>query len=178
MTDDSRKRKRHHDFDDNMTALCPPTSPMMARGPAQRQRLSLDGIDLDLELSFASNMSLNSPQVSPVATTFGASNHLLSPMAMDISPAPISRMLNHRRSIDAATSLASPMRKRANTVRSFGRELVNDGNPLATTSASFKEQRSPLPKSWVYNDNRDEPVCFGCVCHVLLLTLSSNRYTA
>jgi hypothetical protein len=50
------------------------------------------------------------------------------------------------------------MRKRANTVRSFGRELLNDGNSFTTTSTSFKDQRSPLPKAWMFNDNRDEHV--------------------
>ena len=169
MTDDSRKRKRQYDFDD-MATLCPPMSPMMGRGPAQRRRRSLEGTegfitnDLDLELSFASTMSLNSPQLSPIMSNFATSGMPFSPVAMDISPAPLTRVESHRRSIDASAKLASPMRKRANTVRSFGRELSNGGNPMTTISASFKDQslrhteRFPLPSEWMCNDGHEQAV--------------------
>ena len=162
MTDDSRKRKRQHPFDD-MAAVCSPI-----RGPSQRPRYSLDdsfSVDIDLELSFASNMSLGSPPQSPLVNNFFTAGAPQSPMAMDISPAPQSRQ-KPQRSVGETAPVFSPMRKRSNTVRAFGRELSNGSSPKTSSSTSFKEQmfqhttRSPLPGEWLKMEGHLQGVCF------------------
>lgn len=90
-----------------------------------------DFLSSDLELSFASTMSLNSPAPSRAA----------SPMAMDISPAPI------QQSQQSQGFLAPPSRQ-------FGRNLLNTESISSIRSAQskFKSkglQRSALPTEWV-----------------------------
>ena len=88
-----------------------------------------------------------------------------SPMAMDISPVPQSRQ-KPQQSVGETAPVFSPMRKRSNTVRAFGRELSNGGSPKTSTSTSFKEQmfqhatRSPLPGEWLKMEGRPQGVCF------------------
>lgn len=180
MFEDRRKRKRQHDRDD-MNTMYTTASPSMTRGPARRQRLSFDDFDgvvaneLDLELSFASNMSLNSPQVSPITShpqTLDTCYAPASPEAMEISPMPVARIADYGRSLSVESSFASPMRKRANTVRCFGREMSNGGEPLSTLSTSYKGEvarqmaRSALPDLWMHKVAQTHEVCrfFPRVC--------------
>lgn len=87
-----------------------------------------DFLSSDLELSFASTMSLNSP----------APSRAPSPMAMDISPAPIQQSQGF---------LAPPSRH-------FGRNLLNSESISSMRSAQSKSkskglQRSALPTEWI-----------------------------
>ncbi|KAL5511877.1 MIH1 [Sanghuangporus vaninii] len=133
--------------------LQPPPAP--CRKPSERlQRPSNDLDDFissDLENSFASSMSLNSPPGSPRRDTFAPSgfSEAQSPMAMDISPAP------HQKADD--TSEGKSGRRCLTSARSFGREL---GNHLSGASkvenASVRPtgkgpQRAPLPSEWLAN---------------------------
>ncbi|KAF8968373.1 hypothetical protein BDZ97DRAFT_1916212 [Flammula alnicola] len=110
----------------------------------------------DLELSFASNVSLNSPPRENIS---------LSPSdcePMDISPAPILKS-------------SSRQRPRAHTggARLFGSDISNSGNPLlpsphlaaeslakqavATQSGTKRIQRSALPTEWLAATRIPEP---------------------
>ena len=105
---------------------------------------SFDDISDDLELSFASNMSLNP------TTSEERDNHIASPVPMDISPAPPTRV----------ASLKFPARPRAFTssARLFGRDVsnentqpspsVNSGTGSGATSGK-KLQRAALPFEWM-----------------------------
>ncbi|KAF8522085.1 hypothetical protein BU17DRAFT_75192 [Hysterangium stoloniferum] len=98
-----------------------------------------DFLSSDLELSFASTMSLNSPVGSPA----------LSPMAMDISPAPAQQSQEH------SGHLAPP--------RLFGRDLINsDQSPQGsigytdTKSKNKARQRAALPMQWMMKSLQPE----------------------
>lgn len=178
--DDNKKRKRH-DLDDSFDAMAsysrstttstmflnPPPAP--SRRPSQRLNRPHNELDdflsSDLELSFASTMSLNSPPPSPPTTaratsgfTLGPSEHNCSPMAMDISPAP-------PRSIFDDVKGKIQTRPRS---RTFGRELSNVATPFAndsqvgsTKSGSGKRlQRAALPSEWMnsFSQSKDELV--------------------
>ncbi|GJJ11961.1 hypothetical protein Clacol_006199 [Clathrus columnatus] len=87
-----------------------------------------DFLSSDLELSFASTMSLNSPVPSRAP----------SPMAMDISPAPVHQSHGF---------LAPP-------ARHFGRDLLNTNSissvrSTGTKSKSKGQQRAALPTEWM-----------------------------
>ena len=161
-----RKRNEREDNAEDMAAffsavaakahLQPPPAP--CRKPSQRLARPDDDLDeflsSDLELSFASTMSLNSAPASPEKDAFAldlpAENHApFSPNAMDISPAPKAA---------AAFSGGKHARPRAFTVaRVFGRELSNQESPNSNCSpASVKgdgpgipRSRSPLPPGWM-----------------------------
>ena len=166
--DDCKKRIRH-ELDDSFDAMAsysrstapsmflnPPPAP--TRRPSQRllrpQNDLDDFLSSDLEASFASTMSLNSPPPSPPAnaritsgTTLLPSEHQCSPMAMDISPAPSRTIFD-----DFKGKIQTRPRS-----RTFGRELGNFGTPSAndslmgsTKSGSGKRlQRSALPSEWM-----------------------------
>ena len=143
--DDCKKRKRH-ELDDSFDAMAsysrstapsmflnPPPAP--TRRPSQRllrpQNDLDDFLSSDLEASFASTMSLNSPPPSPPAnaritsgTTLLPSEHQCSPMAMDISPAPSRTIFD-----DFKGKIQTRPRS-----RTFGRELGNFGTPSANDS--------------------------------------------
>ncbi|EJD06069.1 uncharacterized protein FOMMEDRAFT_145381 [Fomitiporia mediterranea MF3/22] len=132
--------------------LKPPPAP--SRKPSERlQRPSNeldDFLSSDLENSFASTMSLNSPTGSPRDAFVPSSlPEVQSPMAMDISPAPPQKMFLD----DASERKAS--RQELSAARSFGRELGN--HALATVqaeSASMRmgsngPQRTLLPSEWL-----------------------------
>ena len=152
--------------------LQPPPAP--SRKPSQRLARPDGDLDdflsSDLEVSFASTMSLNSAPNSPEKDAFlldlPAENNIpFSPNAMDISPAP--KPLAKKRSFmfgrskqEAATTATT--RQRAFTVtRAFGRELSNHQPSPAPAFAvpapvSVKEDspaiprsRSPLPAGWM-----------------------------
>ena len=135
-----------------------PTTRTNSRRPSQRllrpQNDLDDFLSSDLEASFASTMSLNSPPPSPPAnaritsgTTLLPSEHQCSPMAMDISPAPSRTIFD-----DFKGKIQTRPRS-----RTFGRELGNFGTPSAndslmgsTKSRSGKRLRcSALPSEWM-----------------------------
>jgi M-phase inducer tyrosine phosphatase len=104
---------------------------------------SFDDISDDLELSFASNMSLNP------TTTEERNNHVVSPVPMDISPAPPSRV--------APPKFTPRPRAFTSSARLFGRDVSNEnsqppsisaGTGSGTTSGK-KLQRAALPFEWM-----------------------------
>lgn len=105
---------------------------------------SFDDISDDLELSFASNMSLNP------TTTDERDDHIASPVPMDISPAPASRVA-HSKFIPRPRAFTS-------SARLFGRDVSNEhhqppssissGTGSGTTSGK-KLQRAALPFEWM-----------------------------
>lgn len=107
-----------------------PSPPALIRKTKQsRMNNELDEfLSSDLELSFASTMSLNSP----------APSRAPSPMAMDISPAPPQQSQGF---------LAPPSRH-------FGRDLLNSDSISSMRSSGTKSkskglQRSALPTQWI-----------------------------
>ncbi|KAF5331106.1 hypothetical protein D9619_006032 [Psilocybe cf. subviscida] len=160
----SKKHKRAHstsfpDADaDDMAFFSPPANHFLQPSAPSRkksQRFLQDEIDEfleseDLEHSFASNVSLNSPPHNPVALTSDFD-------PMDISPAPPVRHHHHPH---------ATQRPRAYTASSrlFGSDISNNngtlmpsptlvGQPIAakpapTQSAAKKTQRSALPTEW------------------------------
>ncbi|KAI5122982.1 hypothetical protein M0805_006860 [Coniferiporia weirii] len=170
-TDDRKKRKRNDPEDEvnNMASLFPTTTfksllqppPAPSRKPSQRLQRPHNDLDdflsSDLELSFASTMSLNSPPPSPPRNVFSPKfpvfDSQFSPMAMDISPAPVSKA-------------SKGSRPRAFTVaRTFGRELSNHESPPtnldcpSSVKGSGKGlQRSPLPAEWLGVFSRPQEV--------------------
>lgn len=105
---------------------------------------SFDDISDDLELSFASNMSLNP------TTTEERDNHVASPVPMDISPAPATRV--------APPKFIPRPRAFTSSARLFGRDVSNEnpqppssipsGTGSGTTSGK-KLQRAALPFEWM-----------------------------
>jgi len=103
---------------------------------------SFDDISDDLELSFASNMSLN-----PI-TTEERDNHVASPVPMDISPAPPTRV--------APSKFTARPRAFTSSARLFGRDVSNENlrppssiSSGAGTASGKKLQRAALPFEWM-----------------------------
>jgi len=120
-----------------------PTLPTRnASSPAPNE--SFDDISDDLELSFASNLSLNP------TTTDEHDNHIASPVPMDISPAPPTRV--------APSKFTARPRAFTSSARLFGRDVSNEnlqpppsissGDGTGTTSGK-NLQRAALPFEWV-----------------------------
>lgn len=171
-TDDCKKRKRsqYDDSDDmafvtqsNKQQLVPPPAPM--RKLSERMILVPNDLDdflsSDLELSFASTMSLNSPPGSPPmgSSILPLDLKVPSHVAMDVSPAPT------RSSTLAVPASGHKTRPRALTsARTFGRELGNQLTPPSARSASFRStsgkklQRSALPTEWLGQFAQDRSV--------------------
>lgn len=181
-TDDRKKRKRSHldDSPDDMvhlrqpitssthpTHLQPPPAP--SRKPSERLFRPPNEIDeflssdVDLELSFASTMSLNSPPASPAqalpleSTSYRTGDFAASPNAMDISPAPAPRLSAFGSSANMNTGLGVEKlsRPRAATVaRGFGWDFGNhEASPVASVgslkvSTGKRLQRAALPSEW------------------------------
>jgi hypothetical protein len=141
---------------------------------------SFDDISDDLELSFASNMSLN-----PTATD-ERDNHLASPVPMDISPAPPTRV--------APLKLTVRPRAFTSSARLFGRDVSNENlQPPSSissgtgTTSGKKLQRAALPFEWMAPPRPEQTldtvdssqmVCFpSAIKHSTDLT-SRNRTTA
>lgn len=191
--DDSKKRKRSHHLDDIDMVYYPSTSSTMSLQPppapsrklsqrVARPRDAMDEFlssDLDLELSFASTVSLNSPPASPPreSTVHAFLRAGSSPVPMDISPAP----QTHANSIFGAKNASKPKtRPRAYTVRAFGSELGNQAS--AAPNASFKSgsssqsaskrlQRAALPLEWMSQLSQpkvftDSSSIHDCVCDI------------
>ncbi|KAF9646845.1 hypothetical protein BDM02DRAFT_3188462 [Thelephora ganbajun] len=104
---------------------------------------SFDDISDDLELSFASNMSLNP------TTTEDRDNRIASPVPMDISPALPTRV--------APSKFTTRPRAFTSSARLFGRDVSNEnlqppsissGAGTGTTSGK-KLQRAALPFEWM-----------------------------
>ena len=133
--------------------LQPPCAPK--RVQSQRPRDDVDDfLSSDFEVSFASTMSLNSPPASPrrqPASNASPNAFASSPMPMDISPAP-----QHHGNVLQIPSIGRP---RAFTVRTFGRDLVNQpSSPCLSTSyksegtnrsSGKRLQRAALPFEWM-----------------------------
>jgi M-phase inducer tyrosine phosphatase len=128
-----------------------------------QQSHDVDDLSSDLELSFASNVSLNSPPRESVALTPESE----FPKPMDISPAP------------PAPSMKPNMRPRAFTSgpRMFGHDRSNESiqsslKPGSTHSSGKRTQRSALPLEWFTTTARtpDEssPPVYSAVRVILL----------
>lgn len=157
-SDESKKRKRSRSGDsDDMSYpvhsslpsrafLNPPPAP--SRKPSERLMRPANNLEdflsSDLELSFASTMSLNSPPESPQQGLTILTDDLRSPMSMDISPKPVAPVSDRRTRPRAFT-----------TARAFGREMTNQATPSRDAPASAKGsnskklQRSALPTEWM-----------------------------
>lgn len=124
-----------------------------------------DFLSSDLEISFASTMSLNSPPGSPERNIFEDEPKkvdpvsVTSPNAMDISPVPLK--------VFTAPSVAeSKSRQRASTVsRMFGRDMSNNeyesesiSRYLCSSSVKSTKglQRSALPTQWINPKSKEE----------------------
>jgi len=159
-----KKQKRIHptDLSDDMSFFTATSNnqflnPLLApsRKKSQRFLQTNDEFTSDLEISFASNVSLNSPP----------RDHLTLPDCepMDISPAPVPKHIPSGLNMKEPSK---PQRPRAFTsgARLFGNDLSNNSNPLlpspqlvgessraagATQSNSKRIQRSALPTEWL-----------------------------
>jgi M-phase inducer tyrosine phosphatase len=167
-TNDSyKKQKRIHntDFPNDMSFFTHCSNnqflnPLLAPSRKKSQRFLTDDVDeflsSDLEISFASNVSLNSPP---------RDHPSLPPDCepMDISPAPV---IKHISSGLDMKEFSKPQRPRAFTsgARLFGSDLSNSINPLLpspplreespkvagnTQSNAKRIQRSALPTEWL-----------------------------
>lgn len=126
---------------------------------------SFDDISDDLELSFASNMSLNP------TTTEGRDNHLASPVPMDISPAPPTRV--------APLKFTTRPRAFTSSARLFGRDVSNENlQPPSSvssgtgTTSGKNLQRAALPFEWMApprpEQTLDTTISSQMVCFVSL----------
>ncbi|OBZ75465.1 M-phase inducer phosphatase [Grifola frondosa] len=145
----------------NKTYLTVPSAP--ARKVSQRisgsrhdfdDFLSSD-IELELERSFASTMSLNSPPRDPLSLTPEDKHQDYAPM--DISPAP-PRVLaprNQGNFLDAKPVAAHPKSADMSSAsRLFGRDMSNGNESISkansgTNNGSKRLQRSALPMEWM-----------------------------
>lgn len=170
-----KKQKRHHrsSYDiENMAPfiststsskqyLAPPPAP--SRKPSQRLmqvRNDIDDFlsseaDLDLELSFASTMSLHSPQRDTV--DLASENDNSNYVPMDISPAP-QRIAPPSFKDQGKPTIGRP-RAFTSSARLFGKDMSNDSSSAASlksvakstdTSGTGKRlQRAALPFEWM-----------------------------
>jgi M-phase inducer tyrosine phosphatase len=112
-------------------------------------------VSSDLELSFASSISLNSPPRSPQDSAPIHGEQLLSPVPMDIYESPALPRPN-----EASASRQSSCRSRppiATAGRTFGRDVANASRgslgveklPQSTYSDKLRSrQRTALPAGW------------------------------
>ncbi|KIK06553.1 hypothetical protein K443DRAFT_129827 [Laccaria amethystina LaAM-08-1] len=162
-----KKQKYSYDFDSDMAFfasastqhLVPPSAPLRKR--SQRFAQSHDDIDdflsSDLELSFASNVSLNSPPRKD--------HDLMSDCEpMDISPAPPPKTTLCRLSANGSSKPQSRPRASTSAGRLFGSDISNNSQSLlpspnlaavpslksagSTHSGAKRTQRSALPTEW------------------------------
>ncbi|THG95035.1 hypothetical protein EW026_g6541, partial [Hermanssonia centrifuga] len=127
--------------------LQPPPAPVSKykRPPKQREMDDFLSSDLDLEESFASNMSLNSPERHDDDDD-GFVDLGDEDVPMDISPAPPSQRM-------IPSFLKSAGRPRSRTTvderRSFGTDVSNDGSSAHLQKGTGKRlQRGALPFEW------------------------------
>lgn len=127
--------------------------------PIQPARNVLDeflssDLDLDLELSFASTMSLNSPPRGPA--TLASENNNPNYTPMDISPAP-QRILS--------TKPTGRPRALTGDLRLFGKDLSNSTESLPLTATGNRNasetkngkrlQRAALPTEWMSFEDKN-----------------------
>lgn len=149
-----------------------PTAPSRKR--SQQFNLKRDDVDdflsSDLELSFASTVSLNSPpRPDPIDLT--PDSDYAEPM--DISPAPVQKVAASRALYDRTSSLKPLSRPRAFTsaARLFGNDISNATAPSppqlapaaliksgSTQSSSKRLQRAALPSGWLSSLRAAEPL--------------------
>ncbi|PSS22658.1 hypothetical protein PHLCEN_2v3024 [Hermanssonia centrifuga] len=141
--------------------LQPPPAPVpkYKRPPKQREMDDFLSSDLDLEESFASNMSLNSPERHDDDDDDGFVDLGDEDVPMDISPAPPSsqRMI--------PSFLKSAGRPRSRTTvderRSFGTDVSNDGSSARLqkgTTGGKRLQRGALPFEWTTSAAADKSI--------------------
>lgn len=182
----NKRRKRHHPLQSSNDMsffvrssshfLNPPPAP--SRKISQRLVRTNDNVDdflsSDLEISFASNVSLNSPP----------QEHLSLPPdyePMDISPAPPIKPLG--RLMDASKPQSNRPRAFTSGARLFGHDISNNENTLfpspqivsapthkATGSTSAKRtQRAALPTEWLAAACVPEPLVHDvCAAHIIM----------
>jgi M-phase inducer tyrosine phosphatase len=136
--------------------LVPSTNPSLH---VQRPRDDVDDfLSSDLELSFASSVSLNSPPRHANTLTHG--NEDCEPM--DISPAPLKLLFTQP---SAVSNAPKPLRPRAFTsaARTFGADLGNRVSPSPSESRtnsisqSKRTQRAALPLEWMAGGKSVKP---------------------
>ncbi|KAI0648232.1 hypothetical protein C8Q79DRAFT_999649 [Trametes meyenii] len=128
--------------------------------------------DLDLELSFASTMSLNSPVREPQLLTPESENPDYVPM--DISPAPPRMLQPVVSQTNIQPTLSKPFvgRPRAATTaaRLFGRDMSNGSDSTSQfsvsksgtgTSSGKRLQRSGLPTEWLSSSRPQDENAFS-----------------
>ena len=121
-------------------------------------------IERDLEVSFASTMSINSPVLGPTSLT--PEDDDADYAAMDISPMPPRLSQHQSKESETKLKIGRP-RTLASGSRLFGRDRSNSAsndssNPLApekstssgTSAASKKLQRAALPFEWMSPSSR------------------------
>ncbi|CCM06029.1 uncharacterized protein FIBRA_08274 [Fibroporia radiculosa] len=120
-------------------------------------------LDADLELSFASTMSLNSPPRNPADLT--PENENPNHVPMDISPAPPRIVVSTSQVSAFAKPLTGRPRAFTSGARLFGRDVSNDTSSVASFQSSAKStgtggaakrlQRSALPLEWMGHGQQD-----------------------
>jgi len=121
------------------------------RHAAQRQDDSDAMLSSDLEVSFASNVSLNSPQVGSLDLTPESE----FPKPMDISPMPLTNPNFMPRDISTKKTTSRP-RAFTSGPRLFGNDVSNLAPPVpreasiksGSHSSSKRTQRAALPTAW------------------------------
>lgn len=174
---ESKKRKRSEQnlkmpgFFSTLSSrhLKPPPAP--SRKPSERLVRTEaanevdDFLSSDFEHSFASTMSLNSPPGSP--PTVPAGINLLSPNAMDISPAPPASKIFKA---DNGSSIRKSRPRAFTVARMFGKDVVNHetassphiavDDVAAAIAANKSAKRPTVPNQWlgVFSRPEDEHV--------------------
>lgn len=166
LIDQSTRRtfkKQKYSYDSDMAFftssstqhLVPPSA--LVRKRSERYAQSHDNIDSDLELSFASNVSLNSPPRKDL-------DSMTDCEPMDISPAPPPKTTFSRLSANGNSKPQSRPRASTSAGRLFGSDISNNSQSLlpspnlaavsalksagSTHSGAKKTQRSALPTEW------------------------------
>ncbi|KAK7689157.1 hypothetical protein QCA50_007848 [Cerrena zonata] len=167
-SDDEPKMAYHHANTATKQFLMAPSAPyrkasqrLSGRAKADIDEFLSSDIERELELSFASTMSITSPVMSPVSSAPEDDHPDYVPM--DISPAPVrSNQFFAQQPKESETKLKiGRPRALTSSSRLFGRDRSNSAssspNPLAsnkstnsgTSGASKKLQRSALPFEWM-----------------------------
>lgn len=180
-------KRRKRSLPENMAFFAPKVNHQFLAAPSLRSNRTnrfLNGdidISSDLEISFASNVSLNSPPRNNLSLASECE-------PMDISPVPL------KPAVDPTfeSTRVKPARPRAFTsgARLFGADISNNGsgqpkNMMPNTSVnkpldsarSKKIQRSALPTEWLAPSVHFPKVCLTFLCYGTtgLIEVSSSR---
>jgi hypothetical protein len=130
--------------------------------PVPSQSIKVEGpLSSDLDLSFASAMSLNSPSRGHAKLVDDVNKDVVP---MDISPEP-SRFIHQSRVIGGNSSdKVTRSRAFTSSARLFGRDLSNEFPPILATASSCESgtigtdrtQRLPLPLQWEHRKERTQ----------------------